>query len=161
MGCQGGLMDQAFEYVIKHGGICSESSYPYSATGPNQCQASSCTDVTSITGYTDVQHNDEDQLKAAVAQQPVSIAIEADQSAFQFYSGGVFNDASCGTNLDHGVLIVGYGNESGQDYWRVKNSWGASWGLNGYILMARGSGSGSPGMCGLAMQPSYPTGASN
>jgi C1A family cysteine protease len=87
------------------------------------------------------------------------VAVEADQSSFQFYTGGVMT-AACGTALDHGVLAVGYGTDSasGLDYWYVKNSWASSWGLNGYILLARGSNyNGNSGQCGIQMQPSYPT----
>jgi hypothetical protein len=151
-GCNGGLMDYAFEYIVQNGGIGSESAYPYTAAdGTCKKVAAAAT----ISGHTDVAASDEDALQAAVAQQPVSVAIEADQMGFQFYSGGVF-DGSCGTNLDHGVLAVGYGTESGKDYWKVKNSWGATWGSQGYILLARGTGKGN-GQCGIAMQPSYPT----
>merc|ERR1711959_704327 len=96
----------------------------------------------------------EAQVQAGVAQQPVSVAIEADQSGFQFYKSGVFS-GTCGTKLDHGVLAVGYGTDSGKAYWKVKNSWGASWGQNGYILMARNTAN-KAGQCGIAMQPSYP-----
>lgn len=94
-------------------------------------------------------------LQAAVAQQPVSVAVDAGGSGWQFYSGGVLSSA-CGTQLDHGVLAAGYGTLNGQDYWLVKNSWGASWGNSGYIYLARGTGSGSPGECGIAMDASYP-----
>jgi len=152
-GCNGGLMDNAFQYIIANKGICAESAYPYKGT-TNSCQKS-CSSVATLSSFHDVPTKNEDALKAAVAQQPVSVAIEADQLAFQFYSGGVFN-AACGTNLDHGVLIVGYGTSSGQNYWLVKNSWGASWGLSGYIMMARGTGSGNAGECGIALDPSYP-----
>jgi len=154
-GCSGGLMDYAFEWIIKNGGLCSEQDYPY--TGQDgTCHSSSCTSVPSskITGYKDVARDNENQLLAAVTQQPVSVAIEADQPAFQFYKSGVF-DSACGHALDHGVLVVGYGTDNGQDYWIVKNSWGASWGDSGYILMARGKG--LRGICGINMQPSYPT----
>ena len=89
-------------------------------------------------------------MKAAVAAQPVSIAIEADQASFQNYKSGVYNDKGCGTSLDHGVLIVGYGS----DFWIVKNSWGGSWGDNGYIEIEMSSGAG---ICGINMEPSYPT----
>jgi len=153
-GCNGGVMDQAFEYIMQNGGICSEASYPYEAV-QGQCQSSSCQSVSTVGSYSDVPPNSEGgALMVAVAGQPVSIAIEADSQAFQFYSGGVFNDTGCGTNLDHGVLIVGYGTDpTGGDYWTVKNSWGATWGESGYIRIARGSN-----ICGIAMQPSYPTG---
>merc|ERR1712232_1473189 len=97
---------------------------------------------------------DETSLKAAVSKQPVSVAIEADKSAFQLYKGGVLDNPACGTNLDHGVLVVGYGTGSGKNYWKVKNSWGATWGEQGYIRMVRNSN-----QCGIAQQPSYPTGA--
>jgi len=152
MGCGGGLMDYAFKYIIANKGLCSEASYPYTAQD-GTCQTS-CTKVSTISSYKDVAQNSEDALQAAVASQPVSVAIEADQSGFQFYSSGVFTGA-CGTSLDHGVLAVGYGTQSGQDYWKVKNSWGASWGTQGYILMARNF-QAPYGQCGIAMEPSYP-----
>merc|ERR1711972_1242745 len=103
--------------------------------------------VVTVTGYKDVPQNDPDQLRQAVSQGPVSIAIEADKSSFQLYNGGVFDATTCGTNLDHGVLVVGYGSDNGQDYWKVKNSWGASWGEQGYIrLVSQTSGAGpTPG----------------
>jgi len=150
-GCNGGLMDDGFQYIINNQGICDESSYPYQAED-GTCQ--SCSPVARITKFVDVAPNNEAALKAAVALQPVSVAIEADQSGFQFYSSGIF-DGDCGTQLDHGVLAVGYGTEDGKDYWIVKNSWGAQWGDEGYIRLARNAGS-SQGQCGIAMEPSYP-----
>jgi C1A family cysteine protease len=90
---------------------------------------------------------------AAVATGPVSVAIEADTMVFQFYGGGVFNNKGCGTSLDHGVAVVGYGNENGQDYYIVRNSWGSSWGESGYIRIAAVEGDG---ICGIQMQPVYP-----
>jgi cathepsin L len=150
-GCNGGLMDDAFKYIISNRGLCSEADYAYTAAD-GTCRT--CTPVSTISSYTDVAQNNQRALKAAVAQQPVSVAIEADQSGFQFYSSGVF-DGTCGTNLDHGVLAVGYGAENGKDYWLVKNSWGASWGDAGYIKLVRSDAAGA-GQCGIAMDPSYP-----
>jgi len=151
-GCNGGLMDYAFEYIMKNKGLCTEADYPYK--GVDGTCKKTCQVASTISSYKDVTQNDEDALQAAVAQQPVSVAIEADKMGFQFYKKGVFSGI-CGTNLDHGVLAVGYGTDSGKDYWKVKNSWGATWGMEGYILLKRSGGS-TKGQCGIAMQPSYP-----
>jgi len=151
-GCNGGLMDQAFEYIVATGGLASEKEYPYQAQD-GQCQytgAGSMTLYDALTSYQDVATMNEAAIMTALQKGPVSIAIEADQESFQFYSGGVFADPNCGTNLDHGVLIVGAGTDK-QPYWIVKNSWGASWGESGYIRMIRGKDE-----CGLATDPSYP-----
>jgi len=151
--CEGGLMDYAFEFVIKEG-ICLESAYPYEEEDHYTCKDSSCDSKMKITGYKDVDHN-EQALMAAISQQPVSIAIEADQSAFQFYSSGVLT-SECGTQLDHGVLAVGYGQENGVNYWKVKNSWGPQWGDEGYIKLSRDV-SQDGGQCGILLSASYPT----
>lgn len=148
-GCNGGLMDYGFQYIISHG-ICSESSYPYQAVD-GTCH--SCSAVAHLTSFKDVPQNDEASLLSALKVGPVSVAVEADQAVWQFYSSGVLDDASCGTNLDHGVLVVGYNTDSssGKQYWVVKNSWGTSWGKSGYIWLAYGKNT-----CGVASQPSYP-----
>jgi C1A family cysteine protease len=152
-GCNGGLMDNAFQYAIDNG-MCTESEDPYSAkqgTCDTDCDKrafySSCQDVTA---------NNQQDLAAAVSQQPVSIAIEADTKAFQLYTSGVLTGSACGTNLDHGVLIVGYGTEDGQDYWLVKNSWSTSWGDNGYIKIGKSDSTNDVGVCGIASTPSFP-----
>merc|ERR1711966_161986 len=133
-GCNGGLMDDGFKYIETNGDSL-ESDYAYTGkTGT--CQKSKIKSAVSITGFTDVPAKNEAQLMAAVAKNPVSVAIEADQSGFQFYKSGVFSGTS-GTQLDHGVLVVGYGTDSGKSYWKVKNSWGPTWGQAGYILMAK------------------------
>jgi cathepsin L len=159
-GCNGGLMDDAFEYIISNGGLTTEADYPYSATGPNTCSVTTPLAAT-ITGYCDVDSGNEASLAAAVGAGPVSVAIEADQNCFQFYSGGVLNDPTCGNNLDHGVLVVGFGHDatSGLDYWKVKNSWGASWGLAGYINIWKGDSAQQGGECGIASEPSTVSGA--
>jgi len=152
-GCNGGLMDNAFKYVIANKGLCTEASYPY--TGEDGTCKKTCTKVVTIDDYKDVQTKDEDALENAVGTiGPVSVAIEADQNGFQFYSSGIFA-GTCGTNLDHGVLAVGYGTSGSTDYWIVKNSWGTSWGEQGYIRMVKGT-KGAAGQCGIAIEPSYP-----
>jgi len=157
MGCSGGQMDGAFKYVIENG-QCALSAYPYTSgitkTGGN-CQK--CSAVVQLSSCSDVKPNDQISLKGAVAQQPVAIAIEADTRYFQSYSSGILTSSSCGTNLDHGVLIVGYGSENGQDYWLVKNSWGTTWGDKGYVKIARSDSTNDSGICGIAMQPSFPS----
>merc|ERR1711981_1129555 len=154
-GCSGGLMDDGFKYIEAKGDAL-ESAYSY--TGKNgKCnsakQAANALKKGTMTTFTDVKTNSEPQLMAAVAQQPVSVAIEADQSGFQLYKSGIFS-GKCGSKLDHGVLVVGYGTDSGKDYWKIKNSWGATWGEKGYLRMVR-----NKNQCGIAQQPSYPTGA--
>nr|DAD30667.1 TPA_asm: hypothetical protein HUJ06_009518 [Nelumbo nucifera] len=153
-GCNGGLMDYAFQFIVENGGISSEGDYPYTATD-NQC------DLTKknlhsvvIDGYEDVPANSTDALLRAVSHQPVSVAIEAGGFELQFYWKGVFSGA-CGTDLDHGVAVVGYGEtRNGVKYWIVKNSWGSDWGEKGYIKMKMSEA--KEGLCGINMMPSYP-----
>jgi len=156
-GCNGGLFDAAYDWIVSNGGICSEASYPYTAGGGQSgaCKKT-CTPVTKISGHKDVAVNNDPALAASIVAQPTSVAIEADQSSFQFYSGGVLT-AACGTNIDHAVLAVGYGKYTdGNCYWKVKNSWGASWGMSGYVLIGRGSQYGAEGQCGILSGPSVP-----
>jgi len=153
-GCEGGAMQNGFLYAEEHNGLCLESAYPYTASD-GTCHSSSCTHYSPVSSYTTV-YSGETYLKSAVAAGPVSVAIEADQMAFQLYSSGVF-DGTCGTSLDHGVLAVGYDDTASSPYWKIKNSWGSSWGENGYIRLCKDCGkNGSSGQCGLAMDASYP-----
>jgi len=157
-GCNGGLMDSAFTYAEANA-ICTEESYPYTGTG-GSCKTDCKAGLTKgqVTGFKDVKTDSENDLMSAVAQQPVSIAVDA-ETVWQFYLGKGVISSVCGASLDHGVLAVGYGTwTDGTDYWKVKNSWGASWGMDGYVLLKRGKG--GDGECGLLKQPSYPVIAS-
>ena len=152
-GCQGGIMEGGFKFVIQNG-QCSLSSYPYTAKDET-CKT--CTALAHISSCSDVKPNDQVSLKGAVSQQPVAVAISADSRIFQSYSGGVITSSSCYTSLNHGVLVVGYGTENDVDYWLVKNSWGPSWGSAGYVKIQKSSSTNDPGVCGISMQPSFPT----
>jgi C1A family cysteine protease len=160
MGCKGGLMDNAFAWITKNGGLCTEQDYPY-VSGTTKT-AGQCVTICSVVSksivkeFVDVPPSSENAMMSSVAKQPVSIAIQADQREFQLYKSGVFTGA-CGTKLDHGVLLVGYGFFDGLEYWKVKNSWSTAWGDDGYILLAKGAEyNNGDGQCGLLLQGSYP-----
>jgi len=151
--CNGGLMDYAFTY-IETAPLMLEADYPYTGTHSflSKCKYDSSKAAGKVGGYTDVQSDATGaNLKAALANGPVSVAIEADKTVFQSYTSGVITSSACGTQLDHGVLAVGYGTENGQDYFLVKNSWGPSWGAEGYVKI------GVENTCGINAQPSFPT----
>ena len=153
-GCQGGLMDAAFRYIAANHGIDTESSYPYEAHN-GICRFKTRNIGATATGHRDISRGDENALRSAVSSVgPISVAIDASKRSFQMYHSGVYNEYSCSsTRLDHGVLVVGYGTYESQDYWLVKNSWGANWGMQGYIMMSRNRRN----QCGIASQASYPT----
>ncbi|KAF7988185.1 hypothetical protein HCN44_007679 [Aphidius gifuensis] len=154
-GCNGGLMDNAFEYIKDNRGIDNEKSYEYEAR-QGKCRYNKKSSVADDAGFVDIANNDEKQLMQAVATVgPISVAIDASHHSFQFYSQGVYDEPDCSTTeLDHGVLVVGYGTDSdtGKDYWLVKNSWGENWGEKGYIKMSRNKNN----QCGIASSASYP-----
>ncbi|OAY60914.1 senescence-specific cysteine protease SAG39 [Manihot esculenta] len=154
-GCQGGLMDDAFKFTEQNHGLTTEANYPYEGSDGTCNTQKEANHAAKITGYEDVPANNEAALMKAVAKQPVAVAIDASGYEFQFYSSGIFT-GSCGTELDHGVAAVGYGESNGMNYWLVKNSWGTQWGEEGYIRMQKDIDA-KEGLCGIAMQASYPT----
>jgi len=160
-GCNGGLMDNAFEYIKENGGLDTEQAYPYHAKN-EKCHFSKTTIGSTCSGFVDVTSGDEVALRDAVATiGPISIAIDATEEKFMLYKEGILVDDTCENSqndLNHGVLVVGYGSNSttpggeSVDYWIVKNSWGTTWGEQGYIRMARNLNN----MCGIATAASYP-----
>lgn len=152
----GGFQQQGYDYVINAGGEESETDYPYTATSGNGCKFDKSKVVAKFSSYMNVTHGNETALQAAIVSRPtVPVAIDASSFWFQLYSGGVYNDASCHNKvdqLDHGVLVVGYGTSNNDDYWLVKNSWGATWGQQGYIWMSRNKDN----QCGIATDASFP-----
>jgi len=153
-GCNGGLMTQAMDYIIANKGIDTEKSYPYTARD-GTCRFNAANVGSTETAYTNVVSGSESDLQAKVYAGPTSVAIDASHSSFQFYSSGVYNEPSCSpSQLDHGVLAVGWGTSGSTAYWIVKNSWGTSWGQQGYIWMTRNKSN----QCGIATMSTLPTG---
>lgn len=153
-GCQGGSMEKAFAFIEKIGGITTEKDYPYEGKNDRCNTIEEKKRAAKISSYKAIPAGSEEALLAAVAKQPVSVAIDASGYDFQLYSSGIFS-GYCGKNLNHGVAAVGYGEANGEKYWLVKNSWGAHWGEAGYIKMKRDSAD-KDGICGIAMEASYP-----
>lgn len=155
-GCSMGIANGAFTWIRKNGGITTEADYPYTGK-KGTCDANKLQHHTvTVRDYRPVLRNNEQKLMEAVAQQPVTVAIEASEG-FQGYRGGVFS-GPCGFKHNHIVTIVGYGKDAatGKKYWIVKNSYGQAWGMGGYILMERGIAD-PRGLCNINFYPTYPT----
>lgn len=151
-GCGGGFMTRAFQYIIDNNGIDSEESYPYMAQN-GTCQYNVSTRAATCSKYVELPYADEAALKDAVANVgPVSVAIDATQPTFFLYRSGVYDDPRCTQEVNHGVLVVGYGTLNEKDFWLVKNSWGERFGDGGYIRMSRNHAN----HCGIASYASYP-----
>jgi len=152
----GGEMHDCYLQVIKEGGDELESAYPYTATSGNKCGFSASKSVATFSSYANVTSGDENALLVAASQRVVSIGIDASSPMFQLYKSGVYKPLMCKNQwneLDHGVAVVGYGNDAtGGDYWIVRNSWADVWGNEGYIWMSRNNNN----QCGVATDATYP-----
>ncbi|KAJ5076046.1 cysteine protease rdl2-related [Anaeramoeba ignava] len=154
-GCNGGWPYQAMAWVTSNGGLCSEQAYPYKAYDQN-CQKSSCQSVSTLNAH--AQYSSETEMMNKIQTYgPISIAVDAENSAFMYYTSGVVTASECPDDgLDHAILITGYNTDANPPYWIVKNSWAASWGQQGYIWLEYGKNT-----CGLADQAWYGTGCHN
>uniref|UniRef100_A0A667ZGZ0 Cathepsin S, ortholog 2, tandem duplicate 2 n=2 Tax=Myripristis murdjan TaxID=586833 RepID=A0A667ZGZ0_9TELE len=152
LGCNGGYMSRAFQYVIDNHGIDSDASYPYIGV-QQQCRYNPAYRAANCSSYNFVAEGSEEALKEAVATiGPISVAIDATRPRFAFFHSGVYDDPSCTQRVNHGVLAVGYGSLNGQDFWLVKNSWGKGFGDQGFIRMVRNKNN----QCGIARYATYP-----
>ena len=153
LGCSGGIAFQVFEYV-KDNAISSAADYPYEAV-VGECRPKKDKIHVDIegTGYVDTGENGELALMAALSTiGPIAISIDLKHESFMRYSGGVYFEANCTTEVNHGALLVGYGTESDEDFWIIKNSFGETWGEGGYMRMSRKQGNG----CGIMEAPIFP-----
>lgn len=151
-GCNGGLMDQGYQYVIKNKGIDTEASYPYLGTGPNDCKFNPKTVGATVASYVDVPVS-ETALLNAVSIVPVANAIDGSHQSFMFYQSGIYNETQCSSQyIDHSMTVIGWGvDKEGTEYWICKNSWGTAWGMKGFVYMLRNKNN----QCGIASECSY------
>jgi len=150
-GCSGGFQNNAMRYLFTND-LCTEADYPYTGRNGN-CNQSKCTHkIHTVNSCHQVNENDADALRAALAIMPISVTVDAGSYAFQAYKGGILDSTACGTNLNHAVLGTGYGT----NYFTIKNSWGASWGDKGFIKITSDNSKRAQGICGVLMDNSYP-----
>ncbi|KAK3094492.1 hypothetical protein FSP39_002446 [Pinctada imbricata] len=154
-GCEGGMMDASYKYVEEIGGLVPDKDYPY-ISKEDKCKVNKTFLAVTDSGYKDIAHGDEMALQAAVANVgPIAAAVDATQRSFQLYKSGVYDEPKCNNkNVDHSLVIVGYGTVKGKQFYNAKNSWGTSWGDEGYIMLSRNKNN----QCGVANMASYPTG---
>jgi len=150
-GCNGGFIDQSFTW-IQSNPLPAEACYPYTAQSGSCSKKCPPIKWCKVTGVKDIPKGDEAAMMTAVNQQPLALAIEADQSAFQLYTSGVIDSKTCGNQLDHTILLIGYGTDAGKKYWTLQNTWGSSWGEKGFVRLVRDKNE-----CGVADMVSYPT----
>ncbi|XP_042567697.1 procathepsin L-like isoform X1 [Cyprinus carpio] len=152
-GCSGAWMANAYDYVV-HKGLESSDTYPYTSVDTQPCYYDRGLVAARISDYRFIPAGDEQALADAVATiGPITVAIDADHISFLFYSSGIYKESNCNpNNLNHAVLVVGYGSEDGKDYWIIKNSWGTGWGEGGYMRMIRNG----KNTCGIASYGLYP-----
>ena len=154
-GCDGGFMDDAFQYAIESRGLTLRSSYPYLGLN-NDCRMKQFPHYCAIRNFKDIPENNLFGLLATSSKRIVAVGIQADSMSFQFYKSGIYDDPRCGTDLNHGMALVGYGNENGKLYWKLRNSWGVNWGSFGYMYLERTEDILGSGACGIALAASYP-----
>lgn len=153
-GCEGGTLENSFNYIRDHG-ICTEKSYPFHSSDFFDCKSSVKKTNVTIKGYKIVLSGNEKELQAAlVTHGPISVAIDADHNSFHHYKDGIWHEPECSSEfLNHGVLLVGYGtDEFERDYYILKNSWGTTWGINGFFKMSRNH----MNHCGIATNAIFP-----
>lgn len=135
----------------------TQTSYPYTGVKSSTCNYQSASGLFNTIGFGYANYNDPTSIIKALKIQPLTVAVAADKSDFQLYKAGILSSSTCGTTLNHAVLLVGYGsNSNGKPYWIVKNSWGTSWGESGYIRILRDTTTGGAGICGINQYVVYP-----
>ncbi|XP_055372843.1 procathepsin L-like [Condylostylus longicornis] len=153
-GCDGGFQDYGFDYVLDNRGIAAETKYPYVEETGKQCLYNETIKAASITGYSMIEPGNEEKMKQIIATKgPLACSVNAGEDSFQLYKSGIYEDQKCNEGeVNHSILVVGYGTENGRDYWIIKNSWTNKWGEGGFMKLPRNANS----FCGIASECSFP-----